>query len=170
MRNSTVRHNRGTRYTLALLLAAGSAAAAEPFRVGSEDVVVLRADSAWEDVIPETVRFSGAFEMRVRDWRLTADRATVRGPLENPDTVELEGAPARLHLQRPGTAGPQAVEAEGQRIVYQREPRRIQIDGGARLSEGAQVLRSSHIEYDPVTDRVQAAGISGVQIDVQGAN
>lgn len=169
MRNSAVRHKRGRLLAPILLLAGPLGAATEPFQVTREDVVVIQAETAWEDVIPDTVNFSGGFEMRVRDWRLTADRATVRGPLQDPESVELEGSPARLHLVRGGASGPEAVEAEAERIIYQREPQRIRLDGAARLAQGGSVLRSSHVEYDPRTDRVQAAGVTGVQIDVRGA-
>jgi lipopolysaccharide transport protein LptA len=170
MRNSSLQHNPGPIVASLLLALPLLAAASEPLRIGREDTVAISADTAWEDLAPDTIHFSGHFEMRVRDWRLTADRATVHGPLEAPETVELEGSPARLDLVRHVAGRAEPIQAEALRIVYQRDPNRILLDGSARLAERDSVLHSSHIEYEPDTDRLHAEGKTGVRIDVRGTD
>lgn len=169
MRNSVPTHNRKALLAAVLASVFRPAVADPPFEIGREDVVMVRAETAWEDVTPDTLHFSGEFEMRVRDWRLLADRAMVQGPLENPAVVQLEGSPARLDLETRSAAGSEPVHAEAQRIVYLRERAVILLEGQARLTQGGNVLRSNSIEYEPETDRLRAFGETGVQIDVPGA-
>lgn len=169
MLNSAFRLNRGSQFpgiAAFLLAAALPAGAQEPFSISREDVVTIRAETAWEDIQPGIVHFSGGFEMQVRDWRLIAERATVHGPLDDPETVDLAGSPARLDLSRAEAAGEEDVEAAARRIVYQRDRKLVVLEGDARVSQGESVLRSSRIEYEPDTDRLRASGESGVRIDL----
>lgn len=169
MRKSPAQYNR-TFVPLALLaLGHAAPAPAEPFRISREDVIELRADAAWEDEAPDIIHFSGRFEMRVRDWLLVSDRATVRGPLEDPEIIELEGSPARLDLARGTDDRPQPVTAEALRIVYERDSRRVLLEGAAVVAQGESILRSNFIEYELDTDRLHASGITGVQIDLPGS-
>lgn len=169
MRNSDFRHNRAALLTAGLVLLAQTAGGDEPFRISREDLVTIRADTAWEDVVPDTVHFSGGFEMRVRNWRLVADKATVLGALEDPAVVQLQGAPARLDLSRGEDPEQPPVHAQAQRIVYRRDGRVVVLEGDAQLVQGENELRSGRIEYEPDTDRLRAGGASGVQISLPGA-
>ncbi len=153
---------------VAACLAPGTLRPEPPFALGREDLVAIQADTAWEDLAPDTVHFSGHFEMRVRDWRLTADRATVQGRLEDPRSVALEGSPARFDLVRAGLDGPESVQAEAERIVYDREADLVSLEGNALVSQGDSILRSDRIEYRPGTDRLRSTGRTGVRIDVRG--
>lgn len=173
MRNSVFRLNRGSLCTgiaASVLAVALPADAQEPFSISREDVVSIRAETAWEDIQPGIVHFSGGFEMRVRDWRLVADRATVRGPLDDPETVELAGSPASLNLSRPAAAGDEDVQGAARRILYQRDRNLVVLEGDARVTQGDSVLRSSRIEYEPDTDRLRASGETGVRIDLPVAD
>lgn len=173
MRNSLTWHNllgMLAAATLPLLVCAempaqGEADSDAPFAIGSDDTVVVRAETAWEDTEPDVVHFRGDFEMRVRDWRLTATSATVRGDLEDPSRVELTGAPARLDIVRDTADGPRLVQAEAVHIVYDREVGQVTLDGDARVTQGDSVLHSERIEYEPATDRVQTAGRAGIRFD-----
>ena len=168
MRISIPRYNGQACVAGVLICLSGLVCAGEAFYVESEDVVAIRAEAAWEDSEPETIHFSGDFEMRVRDWRLTADNATLQGRLEDPEMVTIEGSPARLDLVRHTDHGPETVQAEAARVTYQRAGNRIRLDGFARLIQGESVLYSNHIEYEPDTDRLRASGETGVRIDLQG--
>ena len=179
MRNSARQHNRPMysdrpcqrgrvlRTTLLLAWVLGSPLrAAEPdFTIRSEDMVVVHADQAWEEPEPETLRFAGNFEMRVRDSVFRADSATLNGTLDNPRRVELRGTPARIFLSaaKPGDV----IRGEAQEIVYERDPGTVQLLGNAELVQGENRLHSTRIDYDINSDRVRAAGVSGVQIRIR---
>lgn len=171
MRNSLARYNRsgGRRLmllALTLALPLPLVVAAEPFRISREDIIELRADAAWEDEAPDIVHFSGRFEMRVRDWVLLSDQATVQGPLEDPELIEAEGQPARMTIARGTGDQPEPVTAEALRIVYRRDGKIVLLHGAAVLVRGESLLRSELIEYELETDRLQAAGESGVRISL----
>ncbi|MEJ8567135.1 LptA/OstA family protein [Elongatibacter sediminis] len=179
MRNYAPRHNRTTCFTdrglpartgvfaLVLALASPLSPAQEFSSIGSGDMVLLRADSAWEDTVPETIHFRGQFEMQVGEWLLQADRATVTGTLEAPRTVVMKGNPARLRQTGADVPEATAVSAAADHIVYDFEQNRVALDGQARVTQGDSVLHSTHIEYDPATDRLHAIGGTGVRIDIR---
>lgn len=149
-----------------LALALPMLAVAEPFRIGRDDIIELRADTAWEDEAPDIVHFSGHFEMRVRDWLLVADEATVRGPLEDPELIEAKGRPASMTIGHGTADHPEPVTAEALHIIYQRGGKSVLLDGAVVLVQGESVLRSDHVEYELETDRLRASGVSGVQISL----
>jgi len=144
-----------------------SLSAEQAFRISSEDMVAIHADQAWEDIKPDIAHFSGHFDMRVRDLQLTADGATLYGPLDNPDRMELNGSPARLSLSHDLNDRPETIQAEAQEIIYEREAGSLSLIGSARLAQGDNVLRSDSIEYDVKSDRFHTKGRAGVQITVQ---
>jgi lipopolysaccharide transport protein LptA len=154
---------------IALLLSfqAVMLSADQAFSISSEDMVAIHADEAWEDIDPDIAHFSGHFDMRVRDLQLTADRATLYGPIENPDRLELSGSPARLSLTHMLNDRPETVNAEAQNIIYERKAASMRLDGAARLAQGDNMLLSDGIEYDVKTDRFHTTGRSGVQIRVR---
>jgi len=138
----------------------------QAFSISSEDMVAIHADEAWEDIEPDIAHFSGHFDMRVRDLQLTADRATLYGPIENPDRLELSGSPARLSLTHMLNDRPETINAEAQNIIYERKAASMSLTGAARLAQGDNMLVSDGIEYDVKTDRFHTTGRSGVQIRV----
>jgi lipopolysaccharide transport protein LptA len=138
----------------------------QTFGISSEEMVSIHADQGWEDIEPDTVHFSGHFEMHVGDARFTADRATVHGPLENPDRLVLQGSPARLSLFHTQNDRVKAIQAEAEDIAYEREAALVRLTGAARLTEGDSVLLSHDIEYDISTDRFNTQGRTSVQINV----
>jgi len=174
MRNSARQHNQtgfpgpgafGAFLLCTFTLGGPVWAAEQDFRIRSEDMVVVHADQAWEEPEPETLRFAGNFEMRVRDWVFSADSATLDGTLDNPRRVELHGTPARIHLSaaRPG----EIIHGEAREIVYERNAGTVQLMGNAELVQGENRLHSTRIDYDVNSDRVRAAGVTGVQIRIR---
>ena len=138
----------------------------QEFSVSNEDMVSIHADKAWEDIEPDTAQFAGHFNMRVRDMQLTAERATLHGNIDDPDRVVLNGSPARIKLSHTVRNRKETVQAEAQEIVYERESAMVRLTGGARLSEGDNVLFSNSIAYEIKTDRFRSEGDLGVQIKV----
>ena len=136
------------------------------FRLGREDVVSIRADTAWEDIEPDTVHFEGNFRMQVRDWLILADRATLHGKLDNPDHVMLEGSPARLELSYTLDERTEVIRGEASKIVYDRKTAQIRLSGDARMGQGDKLLHSSEIDYDIHTDRFRTRGATGINVQV----
>ncbi len=172
MRNSVDKHksspNKRISGILALvcLLLPITGLSEEKFRLTSEDMVTLRADEAWEDVEPDTVHFSGNFEMRIRDWVLNANTASLYGKIDNPDRLLMQGSPARIKISHGTGSKLQELQGEAQEIIYDRASDTIRLSGNARLDQGDNVMQSSRIEYDIKTDRIHATGDGGVQINV----
>jgi len=174
MRNSAAKHNQGTKHSLfhlwvCIALAGFTAelpAQDEGFQISSEDMIAIRADQAWEDSQPNTIHFEGNFEMRVHDWLVQADRAIVKGKLDDPVRLELAGSPARMELSHTVNGRTEKVLGEAEEIIYDRESELIYMNGTARLGQGENVLQSSSVEYDVKENRFRAAGDTGVQIQV----
>ncbi len=134
------------------------------FRIGHEDVVSIRADTAWEDTQPDVVHFEGRFEMHVRDWMVLADRAVLFGKLDDPDRVVLEGSPARMELSYTLGERTEIVHGQASKIVYDREAAQIRLSGDAQMGQGDKMLRSGEINYDISTDRFQTKSETGISI------
>lgn len=132
-----------------------------------DDTVIIKAREAWEDEAPDTVHFRGDFHLETHDWTVSADQATLYGKLDDPETVVLTGMPALITIHSAKSGRNRAVSGEAARIVYEKEPNRILMEGGARLSSDDSVLRGEEIEYRINDDRINAAGKSGVRIRIE---
>jgi len=130
------------------------------------DTVSIQAENAWEDEAPNTIHFSGQFELRARDWSLSADQATLYGNLDDPETAILTGSPANIQLKTVSDGEIETIMGKAARIVYQRSTNSIKLEGEASLSIAGQIMQSEEIEYDIDQDRIQAGGNQGVQIRV----
>lgn len=128
--------------------------------------ISIRADNAWEDVTPDTIHFSGHFELKANDWYLSADHATLFGDLDDPETAILTGSPATIQLETTANDRIETITGQAARIVYQRVTNSITLEGGASLSRAGQLMQSEEIEYDIEQDRIQAGGSQGVHIRV----
>ena len=131
------------------------------------DTVSIQAENAWEDVVPDTIHFSGHFELRAHDWYLSADHATLYGDLDDPETAILTGSPATIQLETVSRGRLETITGKAARIVYRRVSNSISLEGGASLSRAGQTMQSEEIEYDIDQDRIHAGGSQGVYILVK---
>jgi lipopolysaccharide transport protein LptA len=171
MRKISSQHNqvllrRLLAVALAALLGTVEPARGQEFTITSEDMVAIHADQAWEDITPDTVHFSGHFEMRVRDMVLHADRASVYGKLDDPDRVIMEGSPTHLSLSQTQGQRVQTVQAQAKEIVFEKASGLMRLNGSARLSQGSNVLFGEHIEYDIRHDRFRTSSETGLEINL----
>ena len=152
-----------------VLLAAGLAMAAGERLSGfsAGDTISIQAENAWEDVAPDTIHFSGHFELKAHDWYLSADQATLYGNLDDPETAILTGSPANIQLETISDGRIETITGKAAHIIYQRVTNRITLEGGASLSRAGQTMQSEEIEYDIDRDRIQAGGGQGVLIRVK---
>lgn len=134
------------------------------------DTISIQAENAWEDLAPDTIHFSGHFELKAHDWYLSADRATLYGKLDDPDTAIITGSPANIQLETVSDDRVEAIRGKATRIVYQRVTNRISLVGEASLSRAGQTMQSEEIEYDIDQDRILAGGSQGVRIRVKPEN
>ena len=134
------------------------------------DNITIKAENAWEDTSPDTIHFSGQFEMRANDWFLSADQATLYGNMDDPETAILTGSPAKIQLESQANDRSETVSGQARRIVYQRATNRISLLGEASLSRGSQTMQGEQIEYDIDTDRIQAGGDHGISIRLDPDN
>lgn len=177
MRNSTREHNvhllqspwQGWRIGLLFLLFPIAVAGSGAFSLTREDMVSIRADKGWEDDEPDTMYFEGHFEIRIRDWRATADRAVLNGKLDDPDQLLLDGKPARFEVSYQQGNRTERVQAEASVIIYERKTRLIRLSGNAQVLQGDSLLRSSAIEYDIGNNRFRTEGSADVQIKTEAA-
>jgi len=151
------------------LLSTGLDMAAGERRSGCSagDNISIQADNAWEDVLPDTIHFSGRFELKAHDWYLSADQATLYGNLDDPETAILTGSPANIQLETVSGDRIETITGVAERIVYQRATNRISLVGGASLSRAGQTMQSEEIEYDIDRDLILAGGSQGVRIRVK---
>ena len=133
-----------------------------------ESPITVYADRAWEgetDAAGRTVlHLEGNFEMRAADWRVTADRAEVHGPVEDPDEVLVIGAPARIWFQDDDGA---ASTGQGGRIVYRRREELLELYDDALLEGEELSMTSSAIVYDLKNRRLRSSGTDGIEITLK---
>jgi lipopolysaccharide transport protein LptA len=137
---------------------------------GSGDTVIIRSDDAWEDDQPDIIHFSGEFELKGNDWYLSADQATLYGKLDDPETVILTGSPAVILLTQEDQASISTVTGSALRITYQRDSKRVSMEGNASLTANDNTLYGGAIEYDFEHDQLSAGGTEGVNIQWSGEN
>jgi len=135
--------------------------------ISTGDIISIRSDDAWEDVAPDIIHFSGHFELNAQDWELSADKATMEGKLENPETVIMSGSPAQFHLVTLSKGQTVNVAGEASLIIYQRNTSSIRMIGNALVSRNDQSLKSEEIGYDIEQDRIRAGGTEGVHLQLE---
>lgn len=133
---------------------------------GVLETINISADEAYEDIEPGVLHFKGHFLMQTLDWTLESGQATVYGPVDRPDRVQLEGAPARFLIEHSSTEGQDIIEATAPEMEYLRSTDTLKLSGGALLKLNDEVIQSRVIEYNISTERYQAGGVDGVIIDV----
>ena len=112
----------------------------------------------------EVLNLEGNFEMRGSDWWLTADSAQVYGPVEDPERLVIQGAPARVSVTR---RNGERASATGQRIIYWRRRELVEVHGAAAFAAGDLAMTGSRIIYDLDAERLKSAGNSGVTLVVR---
>ncbi len=143
---------------------------ASPLGEGAFDTISISADEAFEDERPGILHFKGHFRMQSTDWQLISTQATVYGSPNRPDRVYLEGSPARFLVSRTDSTGHGPVEATASVVEYLRSANILKLSGSAMLILDDEVIRSTNIEYNIDTNRYQAGGIEGVEIEVPTAD
>ncbi len=134
-----------------------------------DDTVVVHANEVWEDAKADVLHFEGNFDMRTREWRILATRATAYGAVNDPDRITVSGNPAKVWIERTpnGADSPQVIYGEGAELEYLKAGERLRMQGDAVLIEQGNRLTSEEIEYDLAGDRFTAGGQRGVEIVVE---
>lgn len=156
---------------LAAPAAAGAAVEAPPDPDG--EPIVIRADRAWEAAAEgapggaegQVLHLQGNFEMRGADWRVTADSAQVRGPVEDPEQLTILGAPAAIVFT---DSDGNVAAGQGRRIVYWRRREVVELHGDAKIQAKDFAIGSSRIVYDLKDERLLSSGGDGVEFVLSG--
>jgi lipopolysaccharide transport protein LptA len=138
--------------------------AAGLLEISDETTILVSADESWEEAEQDIFHFRGSFELRTPRWAVTADEATVYGELDDLKRIVAEGSPVRFVFQNPELENGLLTRAEGQRLEYEKDKGLLHLSGGAKLANGAQVMRSSELRYDLEKEKLEAGGPEGVQI------
>lgn len=137
-----------------------------------DEPILIRADRAWEasdaaagDAESQVLHLQGNFEMRGADWRVTADSAQVRGPVEDPEQLTILGTPARITFT---DADGETATGQGGRIVYWRRREVVELHEDARIQAKDFTIGSSRIVYDLKEERLLSSGGDGVEFLLSG--
>lgn len=131
---------------LGLFLSAPAAIANElPPLLPLDDVVFISAQQGHQGIDQDEFEARGALRMRGAQWEIYADRATVYGPLRDPESIRVAGTPARIVYRRNGDDEP----LEGHSELLEFEPRRdiVRLESGAKIVKGRQSISSETIKY-----------------------
>lgn len=162
-----------SRFILSILLTAGLTAgswAIEAPDLEPGETMVIRADQAWETRAattdgsrgPRSLHFEGNFRLDAPDWFIRADSATLQGTVDDPESIKVTGAPARVWMVDEN--GVTNVDATAAAIEYLRSSNLLKLRGNAVLAEQSNTMRSSSIDYDLNERRLVATGEGGVEI------
>ncbi|RLA46813.1 MAG: hypothetical protein DRQ97_07065 [Gammaproteobacteria bacterium] len=143
---------------------------ADVLDLSSDDTVTITAQRAWEDSEADITHFSGRFELRAPDWHVSADSAVVYGKLDDPDSLVVEGKPAKIFIFRDTEQSADSsdskpnVEGVASKIEYLRTTNKLKMRGAAVLRREDNTLASEIIEYDIDEDSYSASGEGGINI------
>ncbi|MCP5145524.1 MAG: hypothetical protein H6978_12005 [Gammaproteobacteria bacterium] len=150
--------------TLAVCLPGVVGAGEQPLRLSTTDTVTVRADEAWEMDEGGGIVVEGGVRINAPRWAVTADHAELRGALEEPDMVVVDGAPARIRVVLAG--GRNTVDGHSDHIEYARAENILRLDGAAALDEGGRKIDASAIEYLLSKRIFRTAGDRRVKVQV----
>lgn len=136
---------------LALTALSGPALAFDP---DSGEPIKVSADNARLDEKAGQAIYRGDVVVTQGETRLEADKIVLTRGEEGLDDMEATGDPARY--QQPARSNEPALEAEAQRIHYQREHNRIRFQRDALIRQSGDSFRGQLIDYD-IIDRVVTA-------------
>ncbi len=140
---------------------------ASPLGEGAFDTISIKADEAFEDILPDILHLHGHFSMHSDQWQLASERATVYGQPDKPNKIILEGSPATFQIKQSET-GP--VEASAPRMAYERDTDTLELSGGAILKLEKETIRGTVIKFDISSNGYHAGGAGGVRIVVPASN
>jgi len=149
------------------VLAAGHANAADIPPVSDNSVIVISADESWEDARVDIIYFRGNFEIRMPNWSLTADLATVYGKLDDPKRVVADGTPVHFSYRNSDDREPSITKGEGRHLEYVRADNLLKLSGAARIATDHRRMQSSEMQYDLEAQKLEAGGAEGVQITIE---
>ncbi|MCH9026152.1 MAG: hypothetical protein IIA05_03425 [Proteobacteria bacterium] len=147
-----------------IALYAGHSAAASLLKISGADTILVSADEVWEEPEQDIFHFRGNFEIRTPRWAVMADEATVYGRLDDLERIVAEGSPVRFIFKSSDAENGSITEAEGQKLEYLKEAGVLHLSGGAKISSGGSIMRSSEIRYDLERDKLEAGGPEGVRL------
>lgn len=130
--------------------------------LSNDDTINVTADEAWEERGKATTHFQGNFRLLGPDWSVSADKAVLYGPLDNPDKVIAQGNPARIVVRK--TNGEGEVVGVGSRIEYRHLNNVIELTGEATVTDADNIMTSSVLSYDLTAERIIASGPEGVKM------
>jgi lipopolysaccharide transport protein LptA len=142
----------------ALGLLTGGTANADQQQLSDQDTIVVHADEAWQGDDAQVLHLRGRLKLHAPNWSIEADRARLFGPLEDPDSIFVDGAPATIKVRQPNRDG--YLTAEGAQIQYQPQSNILYLTGDAIVDTGDTAIASETIEYR-VRDETFTAGKSG---------
>jgi len=145
-------------------LCARQGLAAGLLEISDETTIFVSADESWEEAEQDVFHFRGSFEIRTPRWAVMADEATVYGKLDDLKRIVADGSPVQFVFRNPELDNGSLTRAEGQRLEYEKDKRLLHLSGGAKLANGAQVMRSSELRYNLKQEKLEAGGSEGVQI------
>jgi len=125
------------------------------------ELVIMSADSAWEEPGVRGIYFDGNFKLQGSDWAMEAGSAFVSGALEDPDSIVAHGNPARITFETGIAGSHQRVEGEAESVEYIRQTEMLYLSKSARVLSGTDVMYGGKIQYDRNADRFTASGNSG---------
>ena len=137
------------------------AGAAEPANKRGDDyreTIIARAHEAWESPDGGTMFIRGNLELRGTRWRIQADAARIEGKLGKPDTVVVDGAPARLVVTPEDDSQP--FEGHSRHLEFRPQAKTVRLEGAATIVKGQQSITSESIRYE-LDSRTLAAGARG---------
>ncbi len=142
-------------------------AAQPPVQGLGGDSISVSADYASEDRESGSLLVQGNVRVSGTDWEFTAERATLKGTLEDAEQLQAQGAPARILFRNSDpAAGINEVEGRAREIDYRRHEDILHLLGDASLRRDADVLGSEDIEYRRTNDLFKAGGAGGVRTTI----
>ncbi len=149
-----------------IALISGASEAADVLQLSDDSTIIVSADESWEEAEQDIIHFRGDFELRTPRWSVMSDHATVYGKVDDPKRIVADGSPVQFVFQNSGADDISITEGEGQHLEYDSEAGLLSLSGGAKLTSGRRVMKSSKIQYDVKRERLEAGGPEGVHVTV----
>ncbi len=153
------RPSAGPSLYAALILASGWLWAAPA--VG-DDLLFLSADEAEQGIGGEHFVLRGNLKVRRGDWEIVGLRGVIAGPLDEPEQVVVDGAPATIRM----LSDKNVVDVEGrcEHLAFEPSSRLVYLRGQASIVSEIYSVSSESIDYSMDLKRFSAGQKSRVKV------
>ena len=122
-------------------------------------VVTVKAKNGYRFIDARTLFLEGDVLFESVDWKISGDKMSISGHLNNPEAIAVEGSPAMIESMEKNEGTP--IKAVGRKVRFDFLSDRIFATGDASLETDSQSLAGPSLVYSYETGKITSVGSQG---------